>query len=300
MGARRSSTFFAALRVAISSESSRMFVDSHCHLDRLKLEEHGGSLEAVLDAARARHVHQFLAIAVTLDDVPEISAIAQQHEDVVISAGVHPLHQVDPEPTVEDIKKCAERFGAVAIGETGLDYHYESVSRELQYERFTRHLIAARELELPVIIHTREAREDTLALIKQHTDPAVGGVLHCFTEDLDMARVAVGHGFMVSISGIVTFRNAEHVRELARAIPLDRLLIETDSPYLAPVPYRGTSNVPGNVVEVAECIAAERGITVDELAMQTTANFYRLFRAAAPEAPDNVREALASSGMLID
>lgn len=275
-----------------------MFVDSHCHLDRLDLSAHDGDLNAALDAARARDVRQFLAIAVTLEDVPGLAEIARAHDDVVISAGVHPLHEVTEEPTVASITACAERHEAVAIGETGLDYHYDGVSREVQYERFRRHLMAATELELPVIIHTREAREDTLALIREHTDPNIGGVLHCFTEDLDMAREAVRHGFFISLSGIVTFRNAKTVRELARKVPLDRLLIETDSPYLAPVPHRGKPNEPQWVVEVAECIAEERGISVDEVAMQTTANFYRLFRAAVPEAPDDLRESLAQSGLI--
>ncbi|SDL71385.1 TatD DNase family protein [Modicisalibacter muralis] len=275
-----------------------MFVDSHCHLDRLDLSAHGGSLDAALDAARARGVHRFLAIAVTLEDVAGLAEIARQHDDVVISVGVHPLHRIESEPDVETIKACAERFEAVAIGETGLDYHYDGVAHDVQHERFKRHLIAATELELPVIVHTREAKEDTLALIREYTDPAVGGVLHCFTEDLDMAREAVRHGFMISLSGIVTFRNAEAIRELARAIPLDRLLIETDSPYLAPVPHRGKPNEPQWVVEVAEGIARERGISVDEVAMQTTANFYRLFNAAAPQASDDMRQVLVDANLI--
>ncbi|MDI5892256.1 TatD family hydrolase [Halomonas rhizosphaerae] len=281
-----------------------MFVDSHCHLDRLDPGTHGGDLAAALDAARARDVRQFLAIAVTLDDLPALAELARTHDDLVISAGIHPLHSVAEEPSVVAIMEAAERVGAVAIGECGLDYHYldkspERVpSREVQRERFRRQLMAATELELPVIIHTRDARDDTLALIREHTDPAVGGVLHCFTEDLDMAREAVRHGFYISLSGIVTFRNAESLRELARRLPLDRLLIETDSPYLAPVPHRGKPNEPAWVVEVAECIAGERGISVAEVAAQTTANFYRLFRAAAPEAPADVREALRSAGLV--
>ncbi|WP_404296896.1 TatD family hydrolase [Halomonas sp.] len=281
-----------------------MFVDSHCHLDRLDSATHGGDLAATLDAARRRGVKQFLAIGVTLEELPGIAAIAREHRDVVLSAGVHPLHLVAEEPGIETIKEAAERFGAVAIGECGLDYHYldkapEKVpSRDVQRERFQRQLIAATELELPVIIHTREAREETLELIRQHTDPAIGGVLHCFTEDLDMAREAVCHGFYISLSGIVTFRNAEALREVARKVPLDRLLIETDSPYLAPAPHRGKPNEPAWVVEVAECIAAERGISVEEVAMQTTANFYRLFSAAAPDAPAELRETLRGAGLL--
>ncbi|TDX32285.1 TatD DNase family protein [Modicisalibacter xianhensis] len=275
-----------------------MFVDSHCHLDRLDLAAHGGSLDAALDAARARGVRQFLAIAVTLDGVENLAGIARAHEDVVISAGVHPMHSADDEPSMEAIKACAERFDAVAIGETGLDFHYDTIDRNIQRERFKRHLQAATELELPVIVHTRDAREETLQLIREHTNPAVGGVLHCFTEDIDMAREAVRLGFFISLSGIVTFRNAESIRELARRVPLDRLLIETDSPYLAPVPHRGKPNEPQWVVEVAECIARERGISIDEVAMQTTANFYRLFRAAAPQASPEMRQILSDANMI--
>ncbi|SHF53853.1 TatD DNase family protein [Modicisalibacter ilicicola DSM 19980] len=275
-----------------------MFVDSHCHLDRLDLKAHSGDLNAALDAAREREVRQFLAIAVTLEDVETLAGIARAHEDVAISAGVHPLHRVAREPSVEEIKACAERFDVVAIGETGLDYHYDTIPREVQFERFRRHLQAATELELPVIVHTRDARDETLSLIREHTDPAVGGVLHCFTEELDMARQAVAHGFFISLSGIVTFRNAEAIRELARAIPLDRLLIETDSPYLAPVPHRGKPNEPQWVVEVADCIARERGISLDEVAMQTTVNFYRLFRAAAPQASEEMRQALTDANLM--
>ncbi len=281
-----------------------MFVDSHCHLDRLDPATHGGGVAAALEAARARDVRQFLAIAVTLEDVPALAALGREHPDVAISAGVHPLHLLEREPEVETIKETAERFGAVAIGECGLDYHYldktpERVpSRDVQRERFRRQLIAATELELPVIVHTREAREDTLAMIREYSDPAIGGVLHCFTEDLDMAREAVRHGFYISLSGIVTFRNAEALREVARRVPLDRLLIETDSPYLAPVPHRGKPNEPAWVVEVARCIAEARGISLDEVAMQTTANFYHLFRAAAPEVSAEMRQALAHAGLI--
>jgi len=218
----------------------------------------------------------------------------------VISAGLHPLYQAAHEPSVDEIVEAAEQYGAVAIGETGLDYHYqESVPLSVQHERFKRHLMAASELELPVIIHTREAKDDTLALLREHSNPQVGGVIHCFTEDLEMAREAVRLGFYISLSGIITFRNAASLRTLARQLPLDRLLIETDSPYLAPVPHRGKPNEPAWVVEVAECIARERGISVDEVAMQTTVNFYHLFRAAAPDAPAHVKEALARSGLVV-
>jgi len=276
-----------------------MFVDSHCHLDRLSDTTHNGSLDATLDAARAAGVNQFLAIAVALGDMPKLAEIARAHEDVVISAGQHPLHDAPEEPSVDAIQEAAEQYGAVAIGETGLDYHYaDRVPVAVQHERFKRHLMAARELELPVVVHTRDAKEDTLALLREHCDPRVGGVLHCFTEDIEMAREAVRLGFYISLSGIVTFNSAESLRQLARQLPLDRLLIETDSPYLAPVPHRGKSNEPAWVVEVAECIAQARDISVDEVAMQTTANFYQLFRGALPEAPDAVKQALADAGLV--
>ena len=276
-----------------------MFVDSHCHLDRLSEHTHQGDVAATLEAARAANVSQFLAVSVTLEDMPGLAAIAREHHDVVISAGLHPLHTPAIEPSVTDIQEAAEQYGAVAIGETGLDYHYrESVPVDVQHERFKRHLLAARELELPVIVHTREAKEETLALLREYSDPKVGGVLHCFTEDMEMAREAVRLGFYISLSGITTFNNAAPLRELARLLPLDRLLIETDSPYLAPVPYRGKPNEPAWVVEVAECIARERGISVDEVAMQTTANFYQLFKAAVPDAPEHVKQALGRTGLV--
>ncbi|WP_110716520.1 TatD family hydrolase [Salinicola acroporae] len=260
-----------------------MFVDSHCHLDRLDLTPYGGDLDAALEAARGRGVRRFLAISTSLEGAPNLAGIARRHDDVDISVGLHPLHEVAQEPDSEAIQACADRYGAVAIGETGLDFHYDSVPRGTQRQRFVAHLRAARELELPVVIHTREARDETLALIREHLDPKVGGVLHCFTEDLEMAREALRLGFYISLSGIVTFASAEALRGVARRVPLDRLLIETDSPFLAPVPHRGRPNEPQWVVEVAECIARERGITVDEVAMQTRANFYRLFPGCAPE-----------------
>ncbi|WP_110687467.1 TatD family hydrolase [Salinicola aestuarinus] len=264
-----------------------MFVDSHCHLDRLDLSPHKGSLEAALDAARTRGVQRFLSIATTLESAPAMAQITRDHEDVVMSVGVHPLADVPEEPSVEAIIECAEQCGAVAIGETGLDFHYESIAPDIQRRRFAAHLQAAHALELPVVIHTRQAREETLALVREHTDPNVGGVLHCFTEDIDMAREAIRLGLYVSLAGIVTFASAEALRDVARQVPLDRLLIETDSPFLAPVPYRGRSNEPQYVVEVAECIAEARGITVDEVAMQTRANFYRLFAASVSDGAPN-------------
>ena len=257
-------------------------IDSHCHLDRLDLSAYNGDLSLALDAAHNRGVSHFLAVSVTLDDVAELKDLARQYPSVFASAGVHPLQELPHEPSVEELIREADDELIVAIGETGLDYHYSPDNRAVQKERFKRHLLAACELNKPVIIHTRDAKEDTLAMLEAY-GPKAGGVLHCFTEDLDMARKGVALGYFISISGIVTFRNAEQVREVARSIPLDALLVETDAPYLAPVPHRGKKCEPQHVRDVAEFIAAERGISYEELAMQTTANFFRLFKGARPK-----------------
>ncbi|MFC0269405.1 TatD family hydrolase [Kushneria aurantia] len=269
------------------SPTSRL-VDSHCHLDRL--DPASGEVDDILVRARASGVGAFLAVATDLDGVPGLVALARRHDDVCFGVGTHPLHTPAIEPSLDDIRSAIARFEPVVVGEIGLDFCLDAegqprIPRDVQLARFDNHLRAAREAELPVSVHTREAKEETLDMIARHLDPAVGGVLHCFTEDLDMARRAVGMGLMISLSGIVTFASAEGVRELARLVPLDRLLIETDSPWLAPVPYRGRANEPAHVIEVARTIAAERGISLDEVAMQTTANFYRLFSRAVPQDP---------------
>ena len=262
-----------------------VLIDSHCHLDRLDAES--GSVDEVLSRARESGVRGFLAVATTLEGVSGLAEIGRRHDDVFFGVGVHPMQCLEHEPTLEEITDCIDRFEPVAVGEIGLDFQTDEqgqlrVPRDVQLTRFERHLRAAHEAELPVSIHTRAAREETLKMIEHHIDPNVGGVLHCFTEDLEMARRAVAHGFMISLSGIVTFASAENVRALARTLPLDRLLLETDSPWLSPVPYRGRANEPARVLEVARVIARERDISLDEVAMQTTANFHRLFRRTAP------------------
>jgi TatD DNase family protein len=257
-----------------------MLVDSHCHLDRLDLAAHGGSLDAALDAARARGVGQFLCIGVSADNAATVKALADRYGDVHCSVGVHPLDLAPGQPPALDwLLQELDHPRVVAIGETGLDYHYEPEAAELQQQAFQLHLEAARITGKPVIVHTREARADTLALLREAALPQAG-VLHCFTEDWDMARAALDIGFYISLSGIVTFRNAEALREVARQVPADRLLVETDSPYLAPVPHRGKANLPQYVREVAEFLAELRGVSYDALAEQTTANFYRLFPLA--------------------
>ncbi|PIA66189.1 TatD family hydrolase [Pseudomonas sediminis] len=257
-----------------------MLIDSHCHLDRLDLAAHGGSLDAALDAARAAGVGHFLCIGISADNAATVKGLAERYDDVDCSVGVHPL-DLEPgaEPALDWLLGELAHPKVVAIGETGLDYHYEPESAALQQASFRLHLEAARITGKPVIVHTREARADTLALLREAALPQAG-VLHCFTEDWDMAKAALDIGFYISLSGIVTFRNAEALREVARQVPVDRLLVETDSPYLAPVPHRGKPNLPQYVREVAEYLAVLRGVSYEALAEQTSNNFKRLFPLA--------------------
>jgi TatD DNase family protein len=257
-----------------------VLIDSHCHLDRLDLAAHGGSLDAALDAARAAGVGHFLCIGVSADNAATVKGLAERYADVDCSVGVHPL-DLEPgaEPALDWLLGELEHPKVVAIGETGLDYHYEPESAALQQASFRLHLEAARITGKPVIVHTREARADTLALLREAALPQAG-VLHCFTEDWEMAKAALDIGFYISLSGIVTFRNAEALRDVARQVPADRLLVETDSPYLAPVPHRGKPNLPQYVREVAEYLAVLRGVSYESLAEQTSSNFKRLFPLA--------------------
>lgn len=257
-----------------------MLVDSHCHLDRLDLTAHGGSLEAALEAARMVGVGHFLCIGVSAANAADVKQLAERYADVHCSVGVHPL-DLEPgaEPALEWLLAELAHPRVVAIGETGLDYHYEPEAADLQKASFRLHLQAARQTGKPVIVHTREARADTLALLREANLPQAG-VLHCFTEDWEMASAALDLGYYISLSGIVTFRNAEALREVARRIPADRLLVETDSPYLAPVPHRGKPNLPQYVREVAEYLAVLRGVRYETLVEQTGENFFRLFPLA--------------------
>jgi TatD DNase family protein len=267
-----------------------MLVDSHCHLDALDLTEHGGDLDAALDAARAEGVGGFLCVGADPDTLDDVLAIAERVPDVWASAGVHPL-AVTPDATVRArIETALGHPRAVAVGETGLDYFKDDaagVDRQAQRESFAWHLETGARLGLPVIVHTREARAETLELIRAHADPAVAGVLHCFAEDWETAAAAMDLGWSVSISGIVTFRSADALRDVVRRLPADRLLVETDSPWLSPAPLRGRPNEPARVRRVAECIAEVRGESLEALAETTTENFFRLFPRAQPEKSDS-------------
>jgi TatD DNase family protein len=254
-----------------------MLIDSHCHLDRIDLEKFDGSLDNVLAAAREAGVDHMLCVNIRLEDFPTVYGIAERYPEVACSVGVHPGETEGAEPTVEDLVSRGRDPLVVAVGETGLDYHYHPDDNEWQRERFRVHVRAARELGKPLIIHTRDAREDTIAILREEGADAVSGVMHCFTETWEMAKAALDLGFYVSFSGIVTFRNAEDLRDVARRVPEDRLLVETDAPYLAPVPHRGKVNHPAWVRDVAACVAKVRGSDLESIAALTSRNYERLF-----------------------
>lgn len=254
-----------------------MLVDSHCHLDRIDLSPFDNSLDNALNAARALSVEHFLCVAINRDNQQAVLNIAEAHEDISASVGIHPLYTKGQQVDKDYLCDQAKHPKIVAIGETGLDYYYDAESGEQQRELFRTHVQAAVETNLPLIIHTRDAREDTLAILNEENGAKVGGVLHCFTESLEMAEAAMKMGFYISFSGIVTFKNAEALRDVAAKIPADRILVETDSPYLTPVPYRGKPNSPRHVADVAKCLAELRREPYDDFCKQTTDNFYRLF-----------------------
>lgn len=261
-----------------------MLVDSHCHLDRLDFTRFGGSLAGVLDTAAAQGVTRLLSVATDLESWPALARLTEPYPFIALSVGVHPSEAAGRAPTVAELTALGRASRVVAIGETGLDYYYgrESVAR--QQDWFRMHIAAARALGKPLIVHTREAREDTLRILAEEGAAEVGGVLHCFTEDWEMAARALELNFYISFSGIVTFKNARPIQDAAQRLPADRLLVETDSPYLAPIPHRGKPNHPAWVRHVAEFVAQLRGESLEQIAAATTANYLRLFGAAGKEA----------------
>jgi TatD DNase family protein len=252
-----------------------MFIDSHCHLNFPELAENLGE---VLENMRRNDVGLALCVGVSLDKFPQVLALAEQHTNIYASVGVHPDHELDAEPTQALLEQLAQHPKVVAIGETGLDYFRLKGDLEWQRERFRTHIRAARACAKPLIIHTREAAADTLRIMREENAGQVCGVMHCFTESMETAEAAMDMGFYISFSGIVTFKNAVTLKEVARNVPLERVLIETDSPYLAPVPFRGKLNQPAYVRHVAEEIARLRGVPLDEIAQATSGNFRRLFK----------------------
>lgn len=256
-----------------------MFIDSHCHMNFPDLVAREAEVMAHMQANQVTHA---LCVSVNLEDYPSVLAVAERHANVFASVGVHPDYEDITEPDIAQLVSLASHPRVVAIGETGLDYFRLTGDLEWQRERFRIHIRAARAANKPLIIHTRSAADDTLRIMREEGADQIGGVMHCFTESQAVAEQALALNFYISISGIVTFKNAVALKEVARNVPLDRLLIETDSPYLAPVPYRGKTNEPAWVKHVAECIADLRGIPVTTLGKATSENFFRLFSTAQP------------------
>jgi TatD DNase family protein len=254
-----------------------MLADSHCHLDLLDLSEHPDGLTGVLEAARAQGVTRFLCVSINLEHYPRMQALVEPHDAVSVSVGVHPNERSGYEPTADELVALAVADGAVAIGETGLDYFRSEGDLEWQRERFRTHIRAAKAAGKPLIVHSRDAANDTLTILRAEGADEVGGVMHCFTGDREMARQAMDLNFHISFSGIVTFKSAQELMEVARGVPLERMLVETDCPYLAPVPYRGKPNQPAYVRYVAEHVAQLRGESFEHIAEATTRNFLTLF-----------------------
>lgn len=237
-------------------------------------------VDAIVDNAREHGVGHLLCVSVERGDYPVLLDLAEQYDCISASIGIHPNTQMEEEVDVAHLVENAEDTRVVAIGETGLDYFRSRGDLEWQRRRFRTHIRAAREIGKPIIVHCREAKDDVIDILGEEKADEVGGVMHCFVEDLDTAKRAIDLNFLISFSGIVTFKNARELKEVARTVPLDRLLVETDSPYLAPVPYRGKQNQPAWVRYVAEHVAELRDTTFDDIAAATTANFNRVFRPA--------------------
>jgi TatD DNase family protein len=251
-----------------------MFIDSHCHLNFPGLVE---NIDSILANMRANKVSHALCVSVDLASFPHVLELAEGHDNLYASVGVHPDYELETEPTQVELVRLAQHPKVIAIGETGLDYYRLTGDLEWQRARFRTHIRAAKECGKPLIIHTRSAAEDTLRIMVEEEAEKVGGVMHCFTENLEVARAAIELGFYISFSGILTFKNATVIKEVAQNIPLEKILIETDAPYLAPAPYRGKTNQPAYVKHVAEEIAKLRNITLEEVGNATSQNFKRLF-----------------------
>jgi len=251
------------------------FIDSHCHINFHELSE---NIHDVLAKMQQNEVEAALCVSVNLADFPQVLALAEQYPHIYASVGVHPDYESSEEPTVERLVDLAQHPKVIAIGETGLDYYRLTGDLDWQRERFRNHIRASIACGKPLIIHTRSSAEDTLRIMAEEGAEQAGGVMHCFTENWEVAQAALALGFYISFSGIVTFKNALQIKDVAQRVPMDRILIETDAPYLAPVPFRGKLNQPAYVKHVAEEIALLRGMSVAEVGRQTSGNFARLFK----------------------
>ena len=251
-------------------------VDSHCHIDRVDLEAFGGSVESMLSHAKELSVNQFLCVCIDLEHFNQVHNLALRHSNIYASVGVHPTEIISKEPSVEKLLELSSSERVIAIGETGLDYfRVKKDEADWQRDRFRRHIRASNKSEKPLIIHMRESKEDIIDILQKEN--AQSGVMHCFAEDWETAKAALDLGFYISFSGILTFNNANDLREIAKKVPADRLLVETDSPYLTPAPYRGKPNSPAYTYYVAEKLAEVRNTSIDEIAEVTTTNFKNLF-----------------------
>ena len=258
-----------------------MLVDSHCHLDFPDLAE---KVDGALALMRANGVSHALCVSVTLQEFPQVRALAERYPNLYASVGVHPDYDDVPPVSEKELVRLADHPRVIAIGETGLDHYRIKGGAEWQRERFRTHIRAARSAGKPLIVHMRDAADDTLRIMREERAPEVGGVMHCYTGTWEVAQAAMDLGFWISFSGIVTFKNAGALREVARKVPLERMLVETDSPFLAPVPFRGKINEPGLVKYVAEEIARLQGVPFDAVATATSSNFFQLFKHAASSA----------------
>ncbi|MBA3537121.1 MAG: TatD family hydrolase [Tatlockia sp.] len=256
-----------------------MLVDSHCHLNFIDLSEFDNDLDQVIVKAIENGVEHFLCVCVELADYPRLCQIAEAYPNISISVGLHPNSEIASEPSASQLVNLAKHPACIAIGETGLDYFRSDIqsAQDLQRERFRVHIQAAISSKKPLIIHTRQPAEDTLTLMKEEKAEDIGGVMHCFSENWDIAKRALDMNFYISLSGILSFKNATILHDVAKKVPLDRLLIETDSPYLAPVPFRGKQNHPALVKYVAQALSELRQVSYEEIAKHTTENFYRCF-----------------------
>ena len=251
-------------------------IDSHCHINFPELVS---DIDGVMERMAENHVSNALCVSVNLEKFPEVLSLAERYENIYASVGVHPDTQSGEDPTVERLVSLSAHPKVVAIGETGLDYFRTEGDTTWQRDRFRAHIQAAREVNKPLIIHTREAGDDTLDILREEGEGLVRGVMHCFTETLEFARASIDLGFFISFSGIITFKNAQEIRDVAKVVPLESILIETDSPYLAPVPNRGKTNEPSYVRYVLEEVARVKELPIDVVAQATTQNFHRLFLA---------------------
>lgn len=258
--------------------SNLFIIDSHCHLDSLDYDNRHKNVDEVIENAKMRGVQHFISICTNVGRFQAMKELTAHCPDVSLSCGVHPLNVEDEPFDYAKLLELAQDPKVVAIGETGLDYHYTPETKTLQQSLFEQQIEIANIVKKPLVIHTRSARADTMHFLEKGNAEQCGGVLHCFTEDWEMAKRALDIGFYISISGIITFRNAEELRDVVRKLPLDRLLVETDSPYLAPIPYRGKPNQPAYVREVCEYVATLKGVSLEEMAQITTKNVQNLFK----------------------